>query len=396
MLGTQRGTIYGYSLWAFEVYGTAGDPRVLTSISVSPVTAEVIIDDTQTFTATGLDQYSDPIAATINWTTTAGTGSGTIDTGSGVFTATTIGSVTVTATDTAGGSIFGEADVTVVDTPTVTPGDLALEQPAFSSSTEFGLSQFAPASAVDGNGATRWSSDYSDDQWIYVDLGAILPVSNVILDWEGAYGKAYKIQVSTDATNWTTEFTETNGNGGIDNISFATINARYVRMLGTQRGTIYGYSLWAFEVYSASSCDAASPTNHKQNLLDTGSEYYIDETYTLSSIPAALTDGIWVLPSNANAERTNSAENYIEFTVDRPVMVYVAYDAGASSLPNWLNPALSGFTDTFLDIQTTDPVSSVHNVYSQAFSTGTVSLGGNMAAGANGADSNYLVIVVEQ
>jgi hypothetical protein len=27
------------------------------------------------------------------------------------------------------------------------------------------------------------------------------------------------------------------------------VSGRYVRLLGTQRGTAYGYSLWEFEVY---------------------------------------------------------------------------------------------------------------------------------------------------
>ena len=82
-----------------------------------------------------------------------------------------------------------------------------------------------------------------------MDLGAIYPINHVVLKWETAYGKAYQIQVSTDATNWTTVFSETNGNGGTDDITFASVNARYVRVYGTQRGTPYGYSLWEFEVY---------------------------------------------------------------------------------------------------------------------------------------------------
>ncbi|MEC0128895.1 hypothetical protein [Paenibacillus pabuli] len=32
-------------------------------------------------------------------------------------------------------------------------------------------------------------------------------------------------------------------------ITFNEVEARYVRMYGTVRATIYGYSLWEFEVY---------------------------------------------------------------------------------------------------------------------------------------------------
>ncbi|WP_425281129.1 cellulase family glycosylhydrolase [Paenibacillus jilunlii] len=106
--------------------------------------------------------------------------------------------------------------------------------------------------AVDGNASTRWSSNYSDPQWISVDLGSPNNVSGVKLNWEVAYAKAYQIQVSADNSNWTTVYSTTTGDGGIDHISFAATNARYVRMYGTQRATEYGYSLWDFEVYSDS------------------------------------------------------------------------------------------------------------------------------------------------
>ncbi len=141
-------------------------------------------------------------------------------------------------------------------------------------------------------------------------------------------------------------------------------------------------------------CSAVSPTNHKQDLLEVGNTYYIDQTYTLTSIPAALAGGIWI--QTADAENADSSASYIDFTVDRPVTVYVAYDAGATSLPNWLNPATSSFLDAGVNVQTTDPLSSTLRVYSQAFvAPGTISLGGNLATGASGSNSNYLAVVVQ-
>jgi len=138
-------------------------------------------------------------------------------------------------------------------------------------------------------------------------------------------------------------------------------------------------------------CSAVSPTNHKQNLLEAGNPYYIDQSYTLTSIPAALAGGIWI--QTADAENTDSGTSYIDFTVDRPVTVYVAYDAGAVSLPDWLNPTISGFVDAGVDVSTNDPLTPTLHVYSQVFAAGAVSLGGNLATGASGADSNYLIVV---
>ncbi|TYP76762.1 RICIN domain-containing protein [Paenibacillus methanolicus] len=125
----------------------------------------------------------------------------------------------------------------------------ALYKPAAASTTED--SDKTPDKAFDGNSATRWSSAYSDPQWISVDLGAATVINGVKLNWEAAYAKAYQIQISTDNSNWQTVYSTTAGDGGVDNISFATANARYVRMYGTQRATGYGYSLWDFEVYAA-------------------------------------------------------------------------------------------------------------------------------------------------
>ncbi len=126
----------------------------------------------------------------------------------------------------------------------------------------------------------------------------------------------------------------------------------------------------------------------KQNLLEVGDTYYVDSTATLSSIPAELRDGIWVM--TANAERDNTASDYLDFSIDRPATVYVGYDAAAPALPDWL----VGFTDTGLQIATTDTTTPTLRVYSASYAAGTVRLGGNRAAGASGNGSHYVVVVV--
>lgn len=138
------------------------------------------------------------------------------------------------------------ASPTATATPSSNP-NLALGRPVTVSS--YGSAGYEGSKAVDGNTGTRWGSQYSDPQWIYVDLGSSRNISKVVLNWEGAYASSYKVQTSNDATNWTDKYSTTTGNGGIDTITFATTSARYVRMYGTARGTVYGYSLWEFEVY---------------------------------------------------------------------------------------------------------------------------------------------------
>jgi hypothetical protein len=125
--------------------------------------------------------------------------------------------------------------------------NLALNQPAFSSSDESG--SLGPEKAVDGSRYTRWSSQFSDPQWIYVDLGEQKAVDSVQLNWEAAYATTYQIQVSDDASAWADVYSTSSGNGGIETIDLGGVITRYVLMYGTQRATPYGYSLWEFEVY---------------------------------------------------------------------------------------------------------------------------------------------------
>ena len=109
---------------------------------------------------------------------------------------------------------------------------------------------FPPSNATDGNLTTRWASDWSDPQWIEVDLGQTYAISGVQLTWEAAYGQAYQIQVSDDNQNWTTVYSTATGIGGVDSINLSGVSGRYVRMYGTARGTTYGYSLYEFGVYT--------------------------------------------------------------------------------------------------------------------------------------------------
>jgi hypothetical protein len=124
--------------------------------------------------------------------------------------------------------------------------NLALGRPAVASSLENGGT---PASdAFDGNIGTRWSSLYSDPQYIYVDLGAINTICQVSLEWEAAYATSFQIDVSDDAVSWTTLQTIT-GNISTTNVIPVSGSGRYIRMYGLTRATGYGYSLFEFQVY---------------------------------------------------------------------------------------------------------------------------------------------------
>lgn len=167
------------------------------------------------------------------------------------LTASTAYSYTVKAVDAAG-NLSGNSNTATATTsanPT-TAANLALGKTAVASSVE--ASGFEASKATDGNSSTRWASiEGSNNEWIYVDLGTTQSINRVKLNWEDAYAKAYKIQVSNDTTTWTDAYSTTTGNGAIDDITFTAKSGRYVRVLGITRGTTYGYSLFDFEVYGS-------------------------------------------------------------------------------------------------------------------------------------------------
>jgi hypothetical protein len=135
--------------------------------------------------------------------------------------------------------------------PPVAGTNVALGKPTTASSYQAASNgqTYVPGNTTDGNWTTRWASDWSDPQWIQVDLGQSTAIKHVQLGWESAYAKAYQIQVSNDGTNWTTIHSTTTGAGGVETFDVSG-TGRYVRMYGTARGTTFGYSLYEFGVYA--------------------------------------------------------------------------------------------------------------------------------------------------
>jgi hypothetical protein len=151
----------------------------------------------------------------------------------------------------------------------VTGGDLARGRPATASREE---GDFKADKAFDGNnqGSSRWSSYQSgaqnDSQWISVELDDLYKVNRVVLIWESAFGKHYRIDVSTNGTNWTNAFEITNNDGaGSKEHTFTPVDAKFVRMFGITRGIDYGgFSLLTFEVYGEQSSVPTPPSGPGQ------------------------------------------------------------------------------------------------------------------------------------
>ncbi|HEY0535730.1 MAG TPA: discoidin domain-containing protein [Actinoplanes sp.] len=133
---------------------------------------------------------------------------------------------------------------------------LSQGKPATASSSE--NVAFPASAAVDGDAGTRWSSAFTDPQWIQVDLGSAATISQVGLQWEAAYATAFQIQTSNDGANWTDIYATTAGTGGTQTLNVSG-SGRYVRMNGTARATGYGYSLWEFQVFGTTTGGTTTP-----------------------------------------------------------------------------------------------------------------------------------------
>lgn len=106
-----------------------------------------------------------------------------------------------------------------------------------------------PQNAIDGDLSTRWSTEFSDPQWICIDLGKNYTINRIKLTWESAYGRTYNIEVSADSADWIQVFATQDSDGGEDEIDFDPVKARYVRLNGLERGTPWGYSIYEFQVF---------------------------------------------------------------------------------------------------------------------------------------------------
>lgn len=230
---------------------TVRTPPAPDSLTLSPLQAKVYLGDAQQYAVTALDQYRNPIAAPATWTVGGG---GAID-ANGLFTSTTLGTFPVKAQ---AGAAVASTSVSVVPKPQ----NLALGKPARASSAQGNL---YAAYATDGttirtNPDTRWASaDTTSRQWLRVDLGTRYDLSRVVLFWEAAYGKVYKLEVADDTVQTRRlAYSEPAGNGDVDDLALAAGTAgRYVWLTASRRGSPYGYSLYEIQVFGLPHQDAA-------------------------------------------------------------------------------------------------------------------------------------------
>lgn len=139
------------------------------------------------------------------------------------------------------------------------PKNLALHARATASTSAKNGPDFGPSSAVDGIPYTRWSSAALwgmkkglDKQWFRIDLGKSREFDKIVIRWAMGFGIDFKLLASRDGKKWETLFHESDGHGGVENIDFKPVKARFIKLVGS-RGSyaISSYSIYEFQIFNS-------------------------------------------------------------------------------------------------------------------------------------------------
>lgn len=107
---------------------------------------------------------------------------------------------------------------------------------------------------------------YEDPQTWSMDLGRSYEIDKVVLYWENAAAKKYKIYVSENNTDWMEVASEEAGEKGRFKYDFAPTNARYVKIeLEERTMEIYSYCMYEWQIFTVGSVEEKEMPNLAEN-----------------------------------------------------------------------------------------------------------------------------------
>ena len=107
---------------------------------------------------------------------------------------------------------------------------------------------------------------YEDSQTWSMDLGRSYEIDKVVLYWENAAAKKYKIYVSENKTDWMEVASEEAGEKGRFKYDLAPTNARYVKIeLEERTMEIYGYCMYEWQIFTVGSVEEKEMPNLAEN-----------------------------------------------------------------------------------------------------------------------------------
>jgi len=178
------------------------------------------------------------------------------------------------------------------------------------------------------------TAEVQGQQFVVLDLGVAQNITQMKLTWEAAYAKGYTVQVSTDSLTWKNAYTETNGNGDLDDFTLAA-SGRYVKLIFGAKGSIFGYSLYEIQVYNGNA------------LISQGKPVFATSTqapWAIQLINDGILDGGSRWASDANAK-----ERLVLNTGEGDAYFVVSALPEAKDLTEYETYAFNKVTDTKFD-----------------------------------------------
>ncbi|WP_237078624.1 discoidin domain-containing protein [Myxococcus xanthus] len=169
-----------------------------------------------------------------------------------------------------------------------------------------------PANAIDGDPATRWSSD-GVGQWITGDLGTVAQLGAMDIGWHRGNERVnnFVISTSTDGTTFTQVHSgRSSGNtAALERYSFSPVSARYVRI------TVNGSSMntWASIAEMQPGTGSTPPTDPPTN---PPGEQGQDKFGVTMIYPTKSGGEQWFLADNATSDKRFDPQNTISRNSD--------------------------------------------------------------------------------
>lgn len=112
------------------------------------------------------------------------------------------------------------------------------------------INSYNPLYLIDSDEETRWSSDHTDPQHVIIEFSTPEKLKRIDLLWETAYAKKYALSISLDGESWQEIYSTDSGEGGREIILLKKpVEAKFLKLVGLERGTDWGYSLLEIEIY---------------------------------------------------------------------------------------------------------------------------------------------------
>ena len=130
--------------------------------------------------------------------------------------------------------------------------------------------------------------------------------------------------------------------------------------------------------------------------IDIGTKYYSDRDYVVNTLPEELIGAMFIM--TANDDKNCAGEDFLKFTVDRNVKIWLARDSRGDEgkggrVPEWLSEDKGWIRHEDMKIDCTDGNMGFFILYSKDFEKGEIVLGGNTDPPSAGQGSQYLVLL---